>query len=206
MYCNAQPSGEFRRTPPGNFGERHHRWTESLRGDDAAAGHQWRGWTHTANAGKACCALAGRAAYEIYLTVRTGTWDAWAKAQQAGWDLHLATPYPGPEDHLVVGVPAPVQRRLRVRVPAGAGRDGRDAPGHARVPGVAPLARGRVLRPGRARARHADLVPGLPATYALSYHPVTTKLAAQAGGTFSRYAPGDHQRPPARPSPGEGDS
>ena len=45
-----------------------------------------------ANAGKACCALAGPAAYEIYLTVRTGTWDAWARAQQAGWDRHLATP------------------------------------------------------------------------------------------------------------------
>ncbi len=45
-----------------------------------------------ANAAKACCALAGPAAYEIYLTARTGTWDAWAKAQQAGWDLHLATP------------------------------------------------------------------------------------------------------------------
>ncbi len=45
-----------------------------------------------ANAAKACCALAGPAAYEIYLTVRTGTWDAWAKAQQAGWDLHLVTP------------------------------------------------------------------------------------------------------------------
>ena len=45
-----------------------------------------------ANAAKACCALAGPAAYEIYLTVRTGTWEAWAKAQQAGWDLHLVTP------------------------------------------------------------------------------------------------------------------
>lgn len=44
-----------------------------------------------ANAAKACCALAGPAAYEIYLTVRTGTWDAWQKARQ-GWDLHLVTP------------------------------------------------------------------------------------------------------------------
>ncbi len=44
------------------------------------------------NAAKACCALAGPAAYEIYLTVCTGTWEAWAKAQQAGWDLHLVTP------------------------------------------------------------------------------------------------------------------
>jgi hypothetical protein len=24
--------------------------------------------------------------------VRTGTWDAWARAKQAGWDLHLVTP------------------------------------------------------------------------------------------------------------------
>ena len=45
-----------------------------------------------ANAGKACCALAGPAAYEIYLTVCTGNWDAWRKAQQAGWGLHLVTP------------------------------------------------------------------------------------------------------------------
>ena len=45
-----------------------------------------------ANAAKACCALAGPAAYEIYLIVRTGTLKAWPKAQQAGWDLHLATP------------------------------------------------------------------------------------------------------------------
>jgi hypothetical protein len=45
-----------------------------------------------ANAGKACCAFAGPAVYEIYLTVHTGSWDAWKKAQQAGWDLHLVTP------------------------------------------------------------------------------------------------------------------
>lgn len=44
-----------------------------------------------ANAAKCCCALAGPAAYEIYLTVHTG-WDTWAKAEQAGWDLHLVTP------------------------------------------------------------------------------------------------------------------
>ncbi len=44
------------------------------------------------NAAKACCALAGPAAYEMYLTACTGTWDAWAKAKQAGWDLHLVTP------------------------------------------------------------------------------------------------------------------
>ena len=44
------------------------------------------------NTAKACCALAGPAAYEIYLTVHTGTWQAWTRAQQAGWDLHLVTP------------------------------------------------------------------------------------------------------------------
>jgi integrase len=42
---------------------------------------------------------------------------------------------------------------------------------------------------------------------ALGYHPVTTaKLAAQAAGTFSRYAPGDHLRPSSGRQPGEGDS
>ncbi|HTP15310.1 MAG TPA: mannosyltransferase family protein, partial [Streptosporangiaceae bacterium] len=45
-----------------------------------------------ANTAKACCALAGPAAYEAYLTVRTGTWEAWANAEHAGWDLHLVTP------------------------------------------------------------------------------------------------------------------
>lgn len=45
-----------------------------------------------ANAAKSCCALAGPAAYEIYLVVQTGTWNAWAKAKQAGWDLHMVTP------------------------------------------------------------------------------------------------------------------
>ncbi len=48
--------------------------------------------TRLADAGKACAALAGPAAYEIYLTVRTGTWHAWTTAFQAGWDLHLVTP------------------------------------------------------------------------------------------------------------------
>ena len=44
------------------------------------------------NAAKACCALAGPAAYETYLRVHTGAWDAWARAKQAGWGLHLVTP------------------------------------------------------------------------------------------------------------------
>ena len=38
-----------------------------------------------ANAGKACCALAGPAAYEVYLTARTGTWKPGPKrSRQAG--------------------------------------------------------------------------------------------------------------------------
>jgi hypothetical protein len=45
-----------------------------------------------ANAAKTCCALAGPAAYEIYLTLRTGAWDTWSKADQAGWSLHVVTP------------------------------------------------------------------------------------------------------------------
>jgi hypothetical protein len=44
-----------------------------------------------ASALKACCALAGPLAYEVYLTVHSG-WDTWRKANQAGWDLHLAAP------------------------------------------------------------------------------------------------------------------
>ncbi len=63
--------------------------------------------------------------------------------------------------------------------------------------------------PGRTSAirQHVLELPAPVVADALSYHPVTTaRLAAQAGGTFSRYAPGDHHRPPARPNPGEGDS
>lgn len=45
-----------------------------------------------ANAARCCCALAGPAAYEVYLRLHTGTWDAWGRAEQAGWDLHLVTP------------------------------------------------------------------------------------------------------------------
>lgn len=58
---------------------------------------------------------------------------------------------------------------------------------------------------GRATAirQHVLELPAPVAADALSYHPVTTaKLAAQAGGTFSRYAPGDHKRQTA----GKGDS
>jgi hypothetical protein len=45
-----------------------------------------------ASAAAACTALAGPAAYEVYLRVHTGSWMAWSHAMQAGWDLHLTTP------------------------------------------------------------------------------------------------------------------
>ncbi len=44
------------------------------------------------NAAMASCALAGPAAYEMYLWVATGSWNAWPKADQAGWGLHFVTP------------------------------------------------------------------------------------------------------------------
>lgn len=51
--------------------------------------------------------------------------------------------------------------------------------------------------------QHVLEMPAPVVADALSYHPKTTALlAAQADGTFSRYAPGDHKRPTA----GEGDS
>jgi hypothetical protein len=51
--------------------------------------------------------------------------------------------------------------------------------------------------------QHVLEMPAPVVADALSYHPKTTALlAAQAGGTFSRYAPGDHGRPPA----GKGES
>jgi len=49
-------------------------------------------WQRLGNALTCCCALAGPAAYEIYLRVHTGTWRAWASANQAGWFLHTVTP------------------------------------------------------------------------------------------------------------------
>jgi hypothetical protein len=49
-------------------------------------------WLRLANAVVACAALAGPAAYEVYLRVNTGSWMAWSHALQAGWDLHLVTP------------------------------------------------------------------------------------------------------------------
>ena len=51
--------------------------------------------------------------------------------------------------------------------------------------------------PGRAAAirQHVLDTPAPVVAEALGYHHVTTaKLAAQAGGTWNRYAPGDHSR------------
>ena len=45
------------------------------------------------NAAKAACALAGPAAYEIYLWAATGNPLAWSAANRKGWDLHLSTPF-----------------------------------------------------------------------------------------------------------------
>jgi hypothetical protein len=44
------------------------------------------------NAGRACCALVGPAEYAVYLRSNTGSWNAWATAEQAGWDLHFVAP------------------------------------------------------------------------------------------------------------------
>jgi hypothetical protein len=49
-------------------------------------------WERIGNAVKCCCAFAPPAAYEIYLRAHTGTWRAWASANEAGWFLHTVTP------------------------------------------------------------------------------------------------------------------
>ncbi len=49
-------------------------------------------WQRLENAFRCCCAFAGPVAYEIYLRVCTGSWRAWASANQAGWFLHTVTP------------------------------------------------------------------------------------------------------------------
>jgi hypothetical protein len=49
-------------------------------------------WQRLGNATRCLYAFAGPAAYEVYLRVRTGTWNAWASANQAGWGLHTVTP------------------------------------------------------------------------------------------------------------------
>jgi hypothetical protein len=45
-----------------------------------------------ANAATACVAVAGPAAYEIYLRTQTGSWTAWSRALRTGWDLRMSTP------------------------------------------------------------------------------------------------------------------
>ncbi len=66
-----------------------------------------------------------------------------------------------------------------------------------------PTAAGRMS----AIRQHVLEMPAPVVADALSYAQGTTaRLAAQAAGTFSRYAPGDHQRPPSSPMSGEGDS
>lgn len=45
-----------------------------------------------ASAAAACTAVAGPAAYEVYLRVHTGSWMGWSNAMRRGWDLHLSTP------------------------------------------------------------------------------------------------------------------
>jgi hypothetical protein len=49
-------------------------------------------WQRLGNAVRCGCAFAGPVAYEVYLRVHTGTWNAWASANQAGWFLHSVTP------------------------------------------------------------------------------------------------------------------
>jgi hypothetical protein len=49
-------------------------------------------WQRLGNAVRCCCAFAGPVAFDIYLRARTGTWNAWASANQVGWGLHTVTP------------------------------------------------------------------------------------------------------------------
>ncbi len=49
-------------------------------------------WERLWNAVTCCYAFAAPAAYEVYLRLHTGTWRAWATANQAGWLLHTVTP------------------------------------------------------------------------------------------------------------------
>jgi hypothetical protein len=49
-------------------------------------------WPRLSNAVTCCCAFVAPAAYEIYLRMHTGTWRAWATANQAGWSMHTVTP------------------------------------------------------------------------------------------------------------------
>jgi hypothetical protein len=49
--------------------------------------------TRLANAAKACCGLAGPAAYDGYLWLHTGNPLAWSAALRKGWDLRQTTPF-----------------------------------------------------------------------------------------------------------------
>jgi hypothetical protein len=49
-------------------------------------------WQRLGDALRCCCAFAGPVAYDIYLKAHTGTWNAWASANQTGWGLHTVTP------------------------------------------------------------------------------------------------------------------
>ena len=49
-------------------------------------------WQRLGNAVRCCCAFAGPVAYDIYLRVHTGIWNAWVSANQGGWGLHRVTP------------------------------------------------------------------------------------------------------------------
>jgi hypothetical protein len=61
-----------------------------------------------------------------------------------------------------------------------------------------PLLRSRSL----SDRQHVLEMPAPVVAGALGYHPVTTaKLAAQAAGTWSRYAPGGHPRSPSSWNP-----
>ena len=60
---------------------------EAALSDRRATGRQ-----RLANAATACVAVAGPAAYEIYLRAQTGSWTTWSRALRTGWDLHPSTP------------------------------------------------------------------------------------------------------------------
>ena len=64
----------------------------SLGGEPIRARVRDAWWMRLVNALIAGTALAGPAAYELYLRLHTGSWMAWSHALQAGWDLHLSTP------------------------------------------------------------------------------------------------------------------
>jgi hypothetical protein len=49
-------------------------------------------WQRLGNAVTCCYAFAAPLAYEVYLRVRTGSWNAWKSANEAGWFLHTVTP------------------------------------------------------------------------------------------------------------------